>query len=175
MMREFVGIDLGRELVLDETTSCKFRHLLEAHDLGPQILATVNAHLAVRGFTVITGTIIDALIISAPSSTKYRDGERDPEMHQTKRGKEPHFGMKAQIGVDSRHKLIHSVATTTANVHDSRACCPNCRTAPRRGSGATWRTRARATGDPCVRAAGLGHCELPLSSRCRVRSGRATQ
>jgi IS5 family transposase len=103
-MREFVGIDLGREPVPDETTICKFRHLLEAHDLGPQILATVNAHLAEQGFKVSTGTIVDATIISAPSSTKNHDGERDPQMHQPKKGNEWHFGIKAHIGVDSRHK-----------------------------------------------------------------------
>jgi IS5 family transposase len=118
-MREFVGIDLGREPAPDETTICKFRHLLEAHELGPQILATVNAYLAQRGFKVTTGTIVDATIISAPSSTKNQDGQRDPEMHQTKKGNEWHFGMKAHIGVDSATKIIHSVAATAANVHDS--------------------------------------------------------
>lgn len=118
-MREFVGIDLGREPVPDETTVCKFRHLLEAHGLGPQIFATVNAHLAERGFKVTTGTIVDATIISAPSSTKNQDGKRDPEMHQTRKGNEWHFGMKAHIGVDSATKIIHSVAATAANVHDS--------------------------------------------------------
>jgi len=118
VMRKFVGIDLGREPVPDETTVCKFRHLLEAHGLGPQILAAVNTHLAEQSFKVSTGTIVDATIISAPSSTKNRDGERDPEMHQTKKGNEWHFGMKAHIGVDSRHKLVHSVAATAANLHD---------------------------------------------------------
>jgi IS5 family transposase len=118
-MREFVGIDLGREPAPDESTICKFRHLLEAHELGPQILATVNAYLAQRGFKVTTGTIVDATIISAPSSTKNQDGQRDPEMHQTKKGNEWHFGMKAHIGVDSATKIIHSVAATAANVHDS--------------------------------------------------------
>lgn len=118
-MREFVGIDLGREPVPDETTVCKFRHLLEAHELGPQIFATVNAHLAERGFKVTTGTIVDATIISAPSSTKNQEGKRDPEMHQTRKGNEWHFGMKAHIGVDSATKIIHSVAATAANVHDS--------------------------------------------------------
>jgi len=103
-MREFVGIDRGREPVPDETTICKFRHLLGAHDLCPQILAAVHARLAEQGFKVSTGTIVDATIISAPSSTKNRDGELDPEMHQTKKGNEWHFGMKAHIGVDSRHK-----------------------------------------------------------------------
>lgn len=119
-MREFVGIDLGREPVPDETTICKFRHLLEAHALGPQIFAAVNAHLAERGFKVTRGTIVDATIISAPSSTKNRDGQRDPEMHQTRKGNEWHFGMKAHIGVDSATKIIHSLAASAANVHDSR-------------------------------------------------------
>jgi IS5 family transposase len=120
-MREFVGIDLGREPVPDETTICKFRHRLEAHALGKQVLATVNAHLASQGFKVSTGTIVDATIIAAPTSTKNSSGERDPEMHQTKKGNEWHFGMKAHIGVDSRTKIIHSVAASAANVHDSLA------------------------------------------------------
>ena len=120
-MREFVGIDLGREPVPDETTICKFRHRLEAHALGKQVLATVNAHLATQGFKVTTGTIVDATIIAAPPSTKNRSGQRDPQMHQTKKGNEWHFGMKAHIGVDSRTKIIHSVAASAANVHDSLA------------------------------------------------------
>jgi len=120
-MREFVGIDLGREPAPDETTICKFRHRLEAHALGKQILTTVNAHLVSQGFKVSTGTIVDATIIAAPSSTKNSSGQRDPEMHQTKKGNEWHFGMKAHIGVDSRTKIIHSVAASAANVHDSLA------------------------------------------------------
>jgi IS5 family transposase len=119
-MREFVGIDLGREPAPDETTVCKFRHLLEEHALAGAILRTVNSHLARQGFKVTTGTIVDATIISAPSSTKNQDGERDPQMHQTKKGNEWHFGMKAHIGVDSATKIIHSVAATPANVHDSQ-------------------------------------------------------
>ena len=120
-MREFVGIDLGREAAPDESTVCKFRHLLEAHELGAQILATVNAHLASLGYQVSTGTIVDATIISAPSATKNRDGKRDPQMHQTRKGNAWHFGMKAHIGVDSANKIIHSVIATSANVHDSHA------------------------------------------------------
>ena len=120
-MREFVGIDLGREPAPDETTICKFRHRLEAHALGKQILSTVNAHLASQGFKVSTGTIVDATIIAAPSSTKNSSGQRDPEMHQSKKGNEWHFGMKAHIGVDSRTKIIHSMAASSANVHDSLA------------------------------------------------------
>ena len=120
-MRGFVGIDLGREPVPDETTICKFRHLLEAYELGPKILEAINAHLAEKGFRVTTGTIVDATIIAAPSSTKNEKKERDPEMHQTKKGNEWHFGMKAHIGVDSATRIIHSVAATAANVHDAAA------------------------------------------------------
>jgi IS5 family transposase len=118
-MRKFGGANLDREPVPDETTICKFRHLLGAYDLSPQILAAVNAHLAAQGFKVSSVTVVDVTIISAPSSTKNRDGERDPEMLWTKKSNEWHFGMKAYIGVDSRHKLIHSLAATAANVHDS--------------------------------------------------------
>ena len=119
-MRRFVGIDLGREPAPDETTVCKFRHLLEAHNLGDQLFALINAYLQENGLKVSTGTIVDATIIDAPSSTKNKDGERDPEMHQTKKGNQWYFGMKAHIGVDSQTKLIHSVAATAANVHDSQ-------------------------------------------------------
>jgi IS5 family transposase len=119
-MRQFVGIDLGREPVPDETTICKFRHLLEAHQLGQQLFARIGAYLATQGMKVNRGTIVDATIISAPSSTKNHTKERDPEMHQTKKGNQWYFGMKAHIGVDSRTKLIHSVAATAANVHDSQ-------------------------------------------------------
>lgn len=119
-MRGFVGIDLGREGAPDETTVCKFRHLLEAHSLGEQIFALVNAHLTASGLSVSRGTIVDATIISAPSSTKNKTKTRDPEMHQTKKGNQWYFGMKAHLGVDSKRKLIHSVVATPANVHDSR-------------------------------------------------------
>lgn len=118
-MRRFVGIDLGREPVPDETTVCKFRHLLEAHDLGAALFERVATHLQARGLRIGTGTIVDATIISAPSSTKNRDKSRDPEMHQTKKGNQWFFGMKAHIGIDSRTKLIHSVVATPANVADS--------------------------------------------------------
>lgn len=118
LMREFVGIDLGREAVPDETTVCKFRHLLEEHQIGAAMLATVNEHLQKKGVRIATGTIVDATIIPAPSSTKKQKQERDPEMHQTKKGKQWYFGMKAHVGVDSRTKLIHSAVATAANVAD---------------------------------------------------------
>ena len=119
-MRQFVGIDLGREPVPDETTICKFRHLLEAHQLGEQLFARIGEYLAKQGLQVSRGTIVDATIIAAPSSTKNRTKQRDPEMHQTKKGNQWYFGMKAHIGVDSRTSLIHSGTATAANVHDSQ-------------------------------------------------------
>ncbi len=117
-LREFAGIDLGREPVPDETTVCKFRHLLEEHNLGEEILGTVNLHLQANGIRITTGTIVDATLIHAPSSTKNRDQSRDPEMHQTKKGKNWYFGMKAHVGVDSKTKIIHTAAATAANVSD---------------------------------------------------------
>lgn len=119
-IRQFVGIDLGREPMPDETTFSKFRHLLEAHQLGEQLVVRIGAYLAPRGMTVSRGTIVDATSISASSSTKNRTKEWDPEMYQTKKGTPWYFGMKAHIGVDSQTKLIHSVAATVANVQDSQ-------------------------------------------------------
>lgn len=118
-MREFAGIDLGREPAPDETTVCKFRHLLERHELGRALFEQVHEHLEARGVTITTGTIVDATIISAPSSTKNSAKARDPEMHQTRKGQQWYFGMKAHVGVDSKTKLIHSVVATAANVHDA--------------------------------------------------------
>jgi IS5 family transposase len=118
-MRQFVGIDLGREPVPDETTVCKFRHLLERHGLGERLFERVGEHLQQKGLRLSTGTIVDATIINAPSSTKNGRQERDPEMHQTRKGKQWYFGMKAHVGVDSRSKLIHSVVATAANAADS--------------------------------------------------------
>lgn len=119
-MREFVGIDLGQEPVPDETTICKFRHLMERHNLGDELFRLVNVYLQENGMRLSRGTIVDASIISAPSSTKNREKARDPDMHQTRKGNQWYFGMKAHIGVDSRSKLIHSVVATAANVHDSQ-------------------------------------------------------
>ena len=119
-MRQFAGIDLGVEAVPDETTVCKFRHLLEEHKLGDALFGCVQVHLHDNGLRVSTGTIVDATIISAPSSTKNSKQQRDPEMHQTKKGNQWFFGMKAHIGVDSRTKLIHSVVATAANVADCK-------------------------------------------------------
>jgi len=119
-MRRFVGIDLGNEPVPDETTICKFRHLLETHDLGERIFQEVNAHLEEKGLRLSEGTIMDATIINAPSSTKNQDKKRDPDMHSTKKGNQYYFGMKIHVGVDSESRTVHSLVTTPANVHDSK-------------------------------------------------------
>ena len=119
-MRSFVGIDLGREPVPDETTVMRFRHLLERHKLGERIFEQVGRVLIERGLRLSRGTIVDATIIAAPSSTKNAEGERDPEMHQTKKGNEWHFGMKAHVGVDSQSKVIHSVVVSPANTADCK-------------------------------------------------------
>ena len=119
-LREFCQIDLGRERVPDATTLLGFRHLLEEHDLGAAMFAKVGELLLRNGMKLSGGTIVDATIIAAPSSTKNQDKARDAEMHQTKKGNEWHFGMKLHIGVDSRTGLIHSSSVTAANVHDSQ-------------------------------------------------------
>jgi IS5 family transposase len=119
-LRDFVGIDLGREAAPDETTVCKFRHLLEEHNLGGEMLETVNLHLQSKGVRISKGTIVDATIIHAPSSTKNEKQERDPEMRQTKKGNQWYFGMKAHVGVDSKTKMIHTAVVTPANVADAK-------------------------------------------------------
>ena len=118
LFREFVGLDAGEDNLPDESTILRFRHLLEAHNLSSQILATVNATLAAKGLLLKSGTVVDATLIAAPSSTKNSSGERDPEMHQTKKGNQWHFGMKAHIGVDDASGLVHHVECTAANVAD---------------------------------------------------------
>jgi transposase, IS5 family len=117
-LRDFVGIDLSREAVPDATTLLKFRRLLLEHDLTRSLFEEINAHLSEQGLLMRKGTIVDATIIAAPSSTKNEGKTRDPEMHQTKKGKAWHFGMKAHIGVDAESGLVHSVIGTAANVSD---------------------------------------------------------
>ncbi len=116
-LRNFAGLKLS-EPIPDETTILNFRHMLEESDLAEDILKQVNAHLARKGLLLKRGSIVDATIIPAPSSTKNAEGERDPEMHQTKKGNQWHFGMKAHIGVDADSGLVHTVTTTTANEAD---------------------------------------------------------
>jgi transposase, IS5 family len=117
-LRRFVGIDLGCEPVPDSTTITKFRKLLNDNKLGEALFAQVGKELQARGFKLNTGTIVDATIIGAPSSTKNADKARDPDMHQTRKGQQWYFGMKLHIGVDSQSGLAHSAVVTAANVHD---------------------------------------------------------
>lgn len=117
-LRRFVGVDLGVAPAPDETTVCRFRHLLEKHGLGGSMLDAVNHHLERKGIRIATGTIVDATLIHAPSSTKNKEKERDPEMHQTRKGNQWYFGLKAHIGVDAKEGLVHSVCTSAASVAD---------------------------------------------------------
>ena len=117
-IRAFVGIDLSREAAPDATTLLKFRRLLEKHQLTKAIFKVVNDHLEDKGLLLRQGTIVDASIIAAPPSTKNRDKARDPEMHQTRKGKQWYFGMKAHIGVDAVSGMVHSLVGTAANVGD---------------------------------------------------------
>lgn len=117
-LRRFAGVDLGRAPAPDETTILNFRHLLERHDLCGAILDRVNHYLESRDIRIGRGTIVDATIIHAPSSTKNASGERDPEMHQTRKGNQWYFGMKAHVGVDSKEGIVHSVCSTAASVAD---------------------------------------------------------
>ncbi|MFW8564815.1 IS5 family transposase [Orrella sp. 11846] len=117
-MRQFSGLSLSESRMPDETTILNFRRLLERHNLSARILAEINAVLDENGLLLKEGTIVDATIIAAPSSTKNKSGKRDPEMRQTKKGNNWHFGMKAHIGVDAESGLVHTVTTTSANEHD---------------------------------------------------------
>jgi IS5 family transposase len=118
VLRRFAGIDLGRAPAPDETTILNFRHLLEEHELCGQMLDAVNHYLESCGIRISTGTIVDATIIHAPSSTKNEKKQRDPQMHQTRKGNQWYFGMKAHIGVDSKEGIVHSVCSTAASVSD---------------------------------------------------------
>jgi IS5 family transposase len=118
ILRQFSGLHLDR--IPDETTILNFRRLLEKHELAGGILQVINGYLGDRGLMLRQGTVVDATIIHAPSSTKNKDGKRDPEMHQTKKGNMYFFGMKAHIGVDAESGLVHSLVCTAANVADKR-------------------------------------------------------
>ena len=118
LYREFAGLDNGLVRLPDESTILRFRHLLEDKKLAPRILATINGLLTERGLMLRQGTMVDATLIHAPSSTKNASGERDPDMHQTKKGNQWYFGMKAHIGADAESGLVHTVRCTAANVND---------------------------------------------------------
>jgi transposase, IS5 family len=119
MFREFAGLDIGEDHLPDESTFLRFRHLLEAHELSAQILLAVNAMLEAKGLLLKSGTAVDSTLIAAPSPTKHKDGKRDPELHQTKKGNQWHFWIKkAHIGADAESELVHTMVATAANVND---------------------------------------------------------
>ena len=117
-MKQFLRIDFRKQQVPDATTLLRFRHLLEKHDVGKRIFDDVAARLAMAGLMMQGGTIVDATIVQAPSSTKNKDGARDPEMHQTKKGNQWYHGMKIHSGVDAGSGYVHTITGTAANVHD---------------------------------------------------------
>ena len=155
-LRRFAGVDLGVAPAPDETTVLRFRHLLEKHDLGGAMLDAVNLHLAAKGIRIATGTIVDATIIHAPSSTKNEKKERDPAMHQTKKGQQWYFGLKAHIGVDSKEGTVH-FGGDLGGQRIGRAYA--ARPAARRRTQGMGRRRLSGTdeGDPAGRAEGPGH------------------
>jgi IS5 family transposase len=118
MYWQFAQLDPGITRLPDETTILRFRHMLEANNLSLQIMATINALLTQRGLLLKTGTVVDATLIAAPSSTKNKDHARDPQMHSSKKGNQMYFGMKAHIGADAESGLVHTVVGTSGNVHD---------------------------------------------------------
>jgi transposase, IS5 family len=167
-LRRFVGIDLDRERVPDATTLLKFRRLLEKHDLGAALFAKVGEVLQANGLKVGTGTIVDATIIGAPSSTKNARGERDPEMHQTRKGRQWFFGMKLHIGVDSQTGLAHSAVVTSANVHDKHPLPDLLHGAEKQLYGDSAYASQKA----------LIHSKAPQARDCtnqRIRPGSATE
>ena len=118
MYWQFAQLDPGLTRLPDESTILRFRHLLETNALSLQIMATINALLTQRGLMLRAGTVVDATLIAAPSSTKNKDHARDPEMHSSKKGEQMYFGMKAHIGADAESGLVHTVLGTSGNVHD---------------------------------------------------------
>jgi transposase, IS5 family len=118
LLREFAGLDATVEAIPDETTILKFRHLLERHGLAGALLEEINGLLGERGLILRKGTMVDATLIAAPTSTKNAQGKRDPEMSSTKKGNQWYFGMKAHVGVDTAHGLVHTVVGTAAKVPD---------------------------------------------------------
>jgi len=118
VFRDFAGLSNWADAMPSESSILRFRHMLERHKLAEQILATVNGLLGAKGLLLKAGTVVDATLIAAPSSTKNRDGTRDPEMHQSKKGQQWYFGMKAHIGVDAESGLVHTVQGTAGNVND---------------------------------------------------------
>ena len=157
LYREFAKLDGVLDRLPDESTILRFRHLLEKHNLAPDMLRVVNDLLQHKGLLLKTGTAVDATLISAPSSTKNSSGERDPEMKQTKKGNQWYFGMKAHIGVDAHSGLVHTVgAWRQASTMSRRRA--RCCTAKRRSRSATLAIRACTKGLKLRHRAGTSRC-----------------
>jgi IS5 family transposase len=171
-LRRFAGIELGHDEVPDETTILHFRHLLEQHGLTGKLFKKINQHLEQRGLLLRQGTIVDATIMAAPTSTKNASGTRDPEMSSVKKGNEWYFGMKLHVGADSVSGLVHTATVTTAKVHDCHvmdALLHGSETTVYGDRGYTGRERQQR-----FEAAGIrwcvqrrGHHHRPLSQRER--------
>lgn len=174
LYRRVVGLDSAARMP-DETTILRSRHLLEKHELAPQVLATINAGLAKHGLMLKTGTVVDATIIAAPISTKNKQGERDPEMHQTRRGKQWHFGMKAQIGVDADSGLVQTVIVTAANVNGVMQAGARLHGQEKRLPSATSATGARTSGQMLpARPGPARHGTSPFALDCDASSTRSS-
>lgn len=125
--RDFVGIS-GTQRIPDRVSILRFRHLLEEHALSPRVLQDINAKLAAHGLFLMAGTVVDAMLIAAPSSTKNKTGERDPQMRQVKKGNQWHFGIKAHIGVDAESGLVHTVIGTGVSKGGTYSLMPGSQT-----------------------------------------------
>ena len=176
-MRKFMGINFFEQDVPDATTLLHFRHLLEAHGIGKLFFDAINRCLEQAGRMMRGGSIVDATLISAPSSTKNREKKRDPEMHQTKKGNQWHFGMKCHTGVDAGSGFVHTVEATPANVHDVTVAANCCGRTMRSSTGTAhiwdWKNGMRSsmnhsfpplnTGSTAARASCPGFPTTPLT------------
>ena len=172
--RQFAGLDAGITRLSDETTILRFRHLLERHHLAGPMLASINELLRSKGSMLRAGTVVDATLIAAPGSTRNADGERDPEMHQTKKGNQWHFGMKAHTGADAESGLVHTVIGTAADVNDVTQ--GNALLHVKRPMGSAARATKGSTSDPrLAMSSGTSLC-VPASGvldRTRTRTSNA--
>ena len=187
-MRGFAEIELGDDRIPDETTILNFRHLLERHGLTEALFAEVNRHLADKGIRPRSGTLVDATIINAPSSTKNKAGARDPEMLSTKKGNDWFFGMKAHIGVDADSGVIHSLETSTAKLPPLVECNAfDCRAADSQvwddllhgNETSVWPTRAMSApsarpGSKAPASSGVSCARRPKAARCTRSTRRST-
>lgn len=174
LYREFARLDGATARLPDETTILRFRHLLERHELAADMLRVVNDLLQHKGLLLRTGTAVDATLIAAPSSTKNDSGQRDPEMRQTKKGNNWYFGMKAHIGVDTHSGLVHTVATTPANVNDLNTWPARCCMARKRPPSAMRATKECTSGPKRKARRGTWRCDRAREASSTRSSSRTS-